>query len=299
MRISTSNYELAKRYDCAEAMRRLRRAGFDACDFSMFHFPWRGGVFDLPGDAFDAYFLGLRAAADACGMSVCQTHAPFGTSDDPAEDAHRFSVIRRAIRATGLLGAPVIVIHPAMYGQYRTKEALAKALDDNIAMYRSLEDDLARAGVKAALENMFGWDDETDRAIPTVFSTAAEMAEALTRLGGDHYCACLDIGHAGIVGQSPAEMIRTLAPWLECLHVHDNDGVTDQHLPPFLGSIDFARVTDALREVGYKGVMNLELNAFPARFPPEMESAVLALLVETARALARDAEATLRPVPNK
>lgn len=43
------------------------------------------------------------------------------------------------------------------------------------------------------------------------------------------------------------------------LHLHDNDTLTDQHKIPMTGCIDWNDVLNALDEVGFKGVYNLEI----------------------------------------
>ena len=85
---------------------------------------------------------------------------------------------------------------------------------------------------------------------------------------------CLDVGHAHVMdadlprtdaqmaeswinramwagrmqdGLRPMrEAIRTLAPYIVTAHVHDNDGLSDQHLCPGLGNCDFDAVFDEL-----------------------------------------------------
>ena len=47
---------------------------------------------------------------------------------------------------------------------------------------------------------------------------------------------------------------------LTCLHLNDNDTLTDQHKIPGMGTIDWNDVFDALDEIGYKGNYNMELH---------------------------------------
>lgn len=287
MFVSTTTGEVAQRLGGdAQALRAIARAGFEACDFSMWSYPWKGGVWDLADDAFDAYFTDLKALARDCGVEVWQTHAPFPTTTgDPGGDAERLAAIRRAIRATALLGSRYIIVHPIMHAPCRTEADHARALAENIAFYRSLIPELAEHRVKLAIENMFGWDEEADRACPIIFSTAEEIVSALVQLGDDHFCACLDVGHAGLAGQHPAKMAETLGPWLKTLHVHDNDGHSDLHTLPFLGVIDWDAVCKALRRIEYPGTMNLEADEFLPKFPVGMEGAALRLMAETANNL--------------
>jgi len=48
-------------------------------------------------------------------------------------------------------------------------------------------------------------------------------------------------------------------PRLRTLHLHDNYGEVDDHLPPGRGTIDWADLFAALAEVGYARPLQLEL----------------------------------------
>ena len=74
---------------------------------------------------------------------------------------------------------------------------------------------------------------------------------------------CLDSGHTNVaVGGgclSVPDYIRYFGDRIKMLHLHDNDGVNDQHLIPGFGYINWPAVFDALEEVGYDGYYNYEL----------------------------------------
>jgi len=63
---------------------------------------------------------------------------------------------------------------------------------------------------------------------------------------------CLDTGHAAL-GQGPKQWIDGLAGRIITLHLHDNDGTADQHLPPGLGVIDWDETLTALFATAYGG----------------------------------------------
>ena len=58
---------------------------------------------------------------------------------------------------------------------------------------------------------------------------------------------------------TPADVIRTVGDRVKVLHLNDNDTLTDQHKMPFSGTVDWDDVFDALDEIGYDGVYNMEL----------------------------------------
>ena len=49
-------------------------------------------------------------------------------------------------------------------------------------------------------------------------------------------------------------MIREMGnKHIQALHVHDNDYLSDAHLEPFSGKMDWIAMTKALKDIGYKG----------------------------------------------
>ena len=59
---------------------------------------------------------------------------------------------------------------------------------------------------------------------------------------------CLDVGHANTVVSKtpPADWLAPMLPDLRHVHLHDNHGALDEHLPLGAGTIDFAPILAAL-----------------------------------------------------
>jgi len=72
----------------------------------------------------------------------------------------------------------------------------------------------------------------------------------------------LDIGHAHIEDAGGNKCLRFIDKFrgrIGHLHVSDNFGKEDQHLPIGAGIIDFTRVVKALKEIGYDDTITLEV----------------------------------------
>ena len=73
---------------------------------------------------------------------------------------------------------------------------------------------------------------------------------------------CAAVQYSGAGGRDPLflaeDFIPVIGNRLKVLHVHDNHGRQYEHLAPFFGSIDWKDFSDALREVGFDGVLSLE-----------------------------------------
>lgn len=69
---------------------------------------------------------------------------------------------------------------------------------------------------------------------------------------------CFDTGHE--LFRTPCDnLLKRVGNRLICTHIHDNDGVYDQHLLPFDGIFDFEKMCQDLASIGYDGNLTFEL----------------------------------------
>jgi len=68
----------------------------------------------------------------------------------------------------------------------------------------------------------------------------------------------LDIGHCNLSNRSPADFIEKFNKKIKHIHVHDNDGTTDQHLPIGKGNINWEETIRVLKKY-YDGTITLEV----------------------------------------
>lgn len=123
------------------------------------------------------------------------------------------------------------------------------------AAFRSAEQTCGLAGalgVRVALE-----------VIPNDLSTPAALVAMLVKMFEDGLEApnagiCLDFGHAHLMGDV-ADAVETAAEHLITTHVHDNRRRTDDHLVPFLGSINWDMALMTMQKIGYDGTYMMEL----------------------------------------
>jgi protein FrlC len=70
--------------------------------------------------------------------------------------------------------------------------------------------------------------------------------------------ALLDTGHVNVTKESMTDYIYGLGDKLKHIHLDDNDGNSDDHLPPGMGNMDFAPMFKALKNIGYKAGISVE-----------------------------------------
>lgn len=95
-----------------------------------------------------------------------------------------------------------------------------------------------------------------------------ELLYYVKAINSPHLGICLDTGHLNIShASSQKDFILRAGKHLRALHIADNEGERDQHLMPFgRGTVDMREVYAALCEIGYDGILNLEIPG--ERFAP-------------------------------
>ena len=257
MRISTEIDAVASLIGEEKTIEYLAKAGFDAWDFSMFamcRWNWdTDAPYDTPHPLKESNYLAFAKRLKQVGQDngiVCnQSHAPF-----PSGKPIMYDYLLRAIECTAEAGGKICVIHPDTYA------TIEENVWRNAELYNRLLPFAKAHGVKIATENMWAWNKEKDRADFAACATAENFNAVLDAVNDESLVACLDIGHAEMMGDmaNAVELIYALGPRLQALHIHDNDKHRDLHQIPFSMKIDFQAVAKALKEISYQGDFTME-----------------------------------------
>ncbi len=189
----------------------------------------------------------------------CTIHGPFTDISIGAIDKEvRAASMRRmkmALDIAALFGAGSVVCHSGYdYRQYL--EAEGEWIENIISSLEELSAYAQSAGTRLMLENVF----EPDPGFhEQIFSAVTSPALGF----------CLDLGHLKVF--SPAS---TLEQWLDAvghrigeLHIHDNHGKEDDHLPVGQGILDFDSLFAWIEKKGICPVLTLEAHDEAAVFP--------------------------------
>ena len=257
LKISTEIGSAASIVGEAKAIELVAKAGFDAWDFSMFNmckYDWGKKILldndhPLAGNNYLAFASELKQIGLDNGIVCNQSHAPFPTACPEIR-----SYMKRAIECTAEAGGKICIIHPDNN----------KSAEENAEMYLELLPFATDCGVKIATENMWNWDDVKGHSSFAACATPQSFCKHIDIVGSDMLVACLDIGHAEMLGSdtSAPEMIMALGSRLQALHIHDNDKLHDSHQIPFSMNIDFYAVARALKKIGYNGYLTLEADRY-------------------------------------
>ncbi|MBQ9336667.1 MAG: sugar phosphate isomerase/epimerase [Lentisphaeria bacterium] len=205
------------------------------------------------------------------GLSFCDAHAPFGPKNDMfcADPANRPQMLLRqklVLQITADMGVKTITIHTGnetnqpgvpLEVQY---DCVKRSLDELLPFAESL-------GVTICIENIW-WQ----------INTPERLLGIKAQFPTDALGFCYDAGHANLMdkgrnsresspfkvwGETPPQfddhILEKMLPHVVNCHLHDNDGVTDQHLNPGRGNVDWKKIIPLLKTAPRLAVVQSEV----------------------------------------
>jgi sugar phosphate isomerase/epimerase len=176
-------------------------------------------------------------------------HGPFMDLSPGGVDARikevtteRFS---KTLQLAKLFRPEAIVFH-AGYEKWKFDGDADLWLRSSLQTWKPLVKMAEEVGVTLVLENVF---EETPDPIATL----------LKEIGSPRLRFCLDTGHHHIFSRVPLSVwFETLGRYLSEIHLHDNHGETDEHLPIGEGSFGFDQLFTLLARYGLNPIYTLE-----------------------------------------
>jgi len=165
-------------------------------------------------------------------------HAPFMDLSPGAVDSKARTVtmerFQHILDIAEILEPKAVVFHS---GYEKWKYALNTDLwiEKSLRTWQPLNKRAEEMGVKIAIENIF----EDD---------PASLRLLMEAMGRQNFGVCFDTGHCNLFSRVDlGGWMEDLNPYILELHIHDNTGTSDQHLPVGEGSFDFARFFGLLK----------------------------------------------------
>ena len=176
-------------------------------------------------------------------------HGPFMDLSPGAEDERvrevtvdRFMALLRAVMP---LDPSVIVLH-ASYDEKRFDGDVGLWLSQSLKTWGPVVAEAEKIGVTIAVENTFEYG-------------PAEMKLLVDEVGSENFGVCLDAGHINAFSRaSMEEWFSGIGAYVKEVHIHDNSGARDEHLPIGDGNIDFKRFFALLGEFSSEPVYTIE-----------------------------------------
>ena len=237
-----------------ERIRELHRAGFRYIDLSMYTFPpecaymkenWRDEV------------QKIKALADELKMEFVQAHSIGGNPLNPQETDYILAATIRSIEICEMLGIKNTVVHNGM------ADGLSKSkwFEKNKEFYEKLFPTIERCGVNVLCENST----RSNMGDMYFINSGKDMREFIEYVNHPQIHGCWDTGHANCEGAQYDDIIA-LGEHLYAIHYNDNQGKMDEHVVPFLGTLNHDEVMHALIDVGFKGYFTLECDSSLRRY---------------------------------
>ena len=183
------------------------------------------------------------------GLRVIDLHGSIGKekrwmSGAEYERLSGLELARNRFEMTARLGGDAVVMHigsepadPAAAGAFW--DLARRTLDE-------LEPDARSAGVRIALENGFP-------------SNHSSLRRAFELYAPDYVGLCYDSGHGNITGEG-LDFLDECKDRLVVIHLHDNDGVGDQHRLPGMGTVNWGRLMRIVASSSYRKPLSLEVS---------------------------------------
>lgn len=142
-----------------------------------------------------------------------------------------------------------VVVHPGYLSPYGSKIP-EKAWQTNVRSIQELCDTADEDGILIAVENMPNY--------PMIFGREPdEMLKMILDIDRDNIGMTLDVGHAN-TSAMVTEFLDKCIGKIVHVHIHDNMGKNDEHLPIGDGTVDWKTVKEGLKN--YRGRIVTELN---------------------------------------
>ena len=218
-----------------ERLKAIKAAGFTA--ISTF---W-----DKIMEEYDCPLLAQPETADRFGLTLEHAHIPYNDSirlwqDDLDGEAYTELCID-AVKTAGQCGMKTLVIHPV--------DKIVPPLSEYPIMFnhmRRIADVSEQVGVRLAIENL------NDKVV---------IEKIITDLWDNPYVGlCFDSGHNHICNGDDFRLLELFKDRLFALHIHDNNGIKDQHLLPFSDgcTVNWQKCVQMIDQTTFDGSLMLE-----------------------------------------
>lgn len=188
---------------------------------------------DDPKEAHPALFRNA-------GLEIASVHLPFAGINnlwlDNADGERMFQYLADCVKGCAEHQLSVAVLHVA------SGSAPPPFSDIGIRRFQALADLAAKFNITLALENL---------------QRLGYLDYVFGRVESDALAFCYDSGHDLLYASAPYLMIDMYGPKLKAVHLHDNEGVFDEHLVPGQGRVEWPLVKAKLDKY-YTGPYMLE-----------------------------------------
>ena len=283
----------------------LKSTGFTCCDFSLNAYLYNKNIyareindfFDKSVEELQAYFTPHKQAAAEASIRINQMHMPYPIyvpgAPQAMNDYLQNVVATKSMEVCKFLECPNIVIHGFKLADKLGSEE--SEWQETAKFLHKIAPFAAENNITICMENLYN-----NRAGHLIEGPGCDPVKASERIDqfNNQYKTevlgfCFDIGHGNLVHLDFDYFLHTLGNRIKVLHLHDNDGVQDLHQVPFTftktrdntSSTNWPAFIQAMRDIGFNGVLSFETAPVLDSFPPELKGEALAFIAKIGKYL--------------
>lgn len=238
---------------CHLSFDSLREAFEKACAFGFGVIEWFES--DTPDFSEPDTAAQIVALSDEYGI-VSEYHAPYRGPWDlgrlqPDEISAR---LHQALMRARRLGAERVTLHMGTHAPDTSRDTAIEKVAHAFAQ-------AAGGDIRLCVENSTTCHNQTELGV-----TTRELERCFEIIGKKPLGWTLDVGHANVT-DNLFELLERFGNRLLSTHLHDTDGISDGHLPPGKGTVDWSRLFSVFVRMGYEGPLNFEFPETSDAFP--------------------------------
>lgn len=180
-------------------------------------------------------------------------HAPFedlspGSSDETIRDISLQKILK-AVNVAKIIPVEGVVVHSG-YSDWNFDFNVDKWLEKAVSTFDRICEMALSLNTRIFVENIF-------EKIPDSLLSLKE------NVGAENMGFCFDPGHAALFSPlPPVAWVQNMGQNIGEVHLHDNSGKRDEHLPLLEGNINFRGILSAIKEMEINPVFTLEPHTF-------------------------------------
>jgi len=198
---------------------------------------------------------GIRQAAKAAGVEIVGIHSITKSPKwflcvnhpDASIRARAVEYLKALITFCGDLGGKIMVFGGAKRRNVHPDLTPQQAWGYAVQVFTEILDTAEARGVVVCLEPL-------SHRLTNFVTRASEAIRMVEGIDHPNFRMMLDVRSASDDERPIPDLIRHSAPYLA--HFHSND---DNGRGPGAGNADYAGISDALREIGYRGYLSVEV----------------------------------------